>query len=386
MASTPSIDNPGVLVSICIPTLNRGHLIGETLESIVSQACEQLEVVIVDGGSTDNTQDVVAEYQRRFPGLRYFKTVQESQSSTSDSPSNRGFDQDCDRAVQFARGAYCWLFTDDDIMKPGAIAEVLRAARQDFQLIVVNADVYTTDMSRVLELSRLKLASDRVFEANEYQDLFALVGAYLSFVGGVVVRRDLWLSRNKQPYLGSGFIHVGTVFQAPLPGKALVISRPGVSIRYGDAQYMRSARYFVIWMFTWPTLIWNFAHYSDVVKRQVCHKEPFRRIRSLLLHRAIGAYSHREYDGWLKPRLRGRAERLTARFIALFPGVLANFLGVAYYYLSGNPPGQFLLDLQKSPYYFARRSRRSEPAATANRKRVVAVSAKTPIKDARDEC
>ena len=50
-------------LSICIPTYNRAAYIGETLASIISQSNDDIEIVIVDGASTDNTADVVTSFK-----------------------------------------------------------------------------------------------------------------------------------------------------------------------------------------------------------------------------------------------------------------------------------------------------------------------------------
>ena len=354
--------NSKIKLSFCIPTLNRGHLIGETLESIVCQATDEVEIVIVDGGSADNTEQVISEFQQRFASLRYFRGNAGSSESSPGTPSNGGFDRDCDRAVQLAVGEYCWLFTDDDLLKRDAVQAVLNATRQQYQLIIVNAEVRCVDLSRVLEPARLHLSADRAYQSSENHRLFADVCNYLSFVGGVVIKRELWIARQTERYIGTGLIHIGMLFQSPIPGETLVIAEPLVKIRYGDAQYMRTSRYFEIWMFTWPNLIWSFPHYSDSAKRQVCLKEPWRRRRTLLLYRAIGAFSKTEYEKWIEKRLTSRRDKFTARVIASFPGYIANLIAISYYYLSGGPPGQFLLDLANSPYYFMRTFRRSAPS------------------------
>ena len=350
----PLKKNSKIKLSFCIPTLNRGPFLGTTLESIVSQATDEVEIVIVDGGSTDSTQEVIGQFQQRFASLRYFREDVERGDFSPQTPSSVGFDRDCDRAVELAVGEYCWLFTDDDLLRPGAVQTVLEATRQQCGLIVVNAEVRSGDLSKVLEPARLHLTADRAYKSTESQCLFTDVCNYLSFVGSVVIKRELWIARQKEQYIGTGFIHVGMVFQSPVPEKTLVVAQPLVTIRYGDALYMRSSRYFEIWMFAWPNLIWSFQHYSDSAKRQVCRKEPWRRNRTLLLFRAIGAFSTNEYSNWLEKRLNSRRDKFAARLIASFPGSLANLIGVAYYYLSGRPPGQFLLDLLKSPFYFAR--------------------------------
>ena len=56
----------GIKLSFCIPTYNFADFIGETLESIIIQATDEVAVIIVDGGSTDNTREIVESYQKNF--------------------------------------------------------------------------------------------------------------------------------------------------------------------------------------------------------------------------------------------------------------------------------------------------------------------------------
>ena len=50
-------------ISIVVPSYNQGRFIGATLQSIVEQCYPNLELIVVDGGSTDNTQSVIREYE-----------------------------------------------------------------------------------------------------------------------------------------------------------------------------------------------------------------------------------------------------------------------------------------------------------------------------------
>jgi len=357
-----------IKLSICIPTLNRGPLIGKTLESIVSQATDEVEILVVDGGSKDNTAETVGEFQLKFPSLRYVRANElglEPSGTGSVSPSGKGFDRDCNLAVEMALGDYCWLFTDDDLLKPGAISKVLSAVHDQYELIVVDAEVRSTDLSRVLDSSRTKLRADRIYRPADWEDFFSGTADYLSFVGGVVIKREIWNARRKEPYMGTGFIHIGVLFQSPLAGNALVIAEPLIEIRYGDALYMRTSRYFEIWMFIWPKLIWSFPDISDESKGRICLREPWRMKRTLAKFRAEGCYSKKEYDDWLRSRLASRWERLTARIIASCPGTLVNFVVVIRYYLIGRPSGIYLTDLLKSPFYFARWFRNPRSASKA---------------------
>src|SRR5262249_57418214 len=53
----------------------------------------------------------------------------------------------------------------------------------------------------------------------------SMIVPYVSFIGCVVIKRDLWLNREKDRHIGSEFIHVGVIFQAPLPRGPRVLAR-----------------------------------------------------------------------------------------------------------------------------------------------------------------
>src|SRR5260221_10510422 len=101
-------------LSICIPTYNFGEFIGQTLESIVGQATDEVEIIVGDGGSTDDTAEVVKRYQSRFSRLSYHNFGKKS-----------GVDLDLSKTVELAKSDYCWLMSSDDVLRPGAIARAL---------------------------------------------------------------------------------------------------------------------------------------------------------------------------------------------------------------------------------------------------------------------
>jgi abequosyltransferase len=334
-------------LSFCIATRNRGTFIGATLETIICQATEQVEIVILDGASTDNTEEVVQRYRERFPRLHYYR-----------QNVNLGVDHDFAEAVAMAHGEYCWLFTDDDLLKEGAIQAVLDAIKGQYGLIIANAEVQNADLSKVLQRQSLPLSEDRIYELGENDRLLAEVGNYLTFIGCVIIKRELWDARDKGKYFGSFFIHIGVIFQSPLPEDTLAIAKPLISIRYGNAMWLEKA--FEIWMFKWPSLIWSFGHYPDAVKLQVCRKEPWRKIRTLLYHRANGNYTISAYRKWLEPRLESSWNRAASKAIAYLPGRIANLLVVIFLSLFCRRSGYLLAlaDQVDSPFYFCRLRKR----------------------------
>lgn len=118
---TPLSQQP--LVSIVTPCLNAARFISHTIESVLAQDYPNIEYLIMDGGSTDETLDVVKRYERR---LRWHSGPD---SGTADA-INRGF--------QESNGSIlAWLNADDTYL-PGAVS----AAVERFLLMPDAAVVY----------------------------------------------------------------------------------------------------------------------------------------------------------------------------------------------------------------------------------------------------
>lgn len=330
-----------ITLSICIATLNRGAFIGATLDSIISQVNEEVEIIIVDGASTDNTEEIVKNYQKKFSQLRYVRLSVKG-----------GVDQDYCRAVELAEGKYCWLFTDDDILKPGAIQAVLAAMQHDYGLILVNAEVRDATLSKALKDRCLHFMNNRTYQTRDFERFYVDVAAYLSFIGCVVIKRSLWNEREKEQYFGTVFVHVGVIFQQPFCGDILVLVEPLISIRYGNALW--TSKSFEISLFKWPELIWSFP-FSESSMRQVCEREPWRSLTALMIYKARGAYSLKEFRILLTPHMRSHIKRFLAIAIAQFPGFLLNLGLIMYFSIFRNfysNSSMRIVDLKNSRFYY----------------------------------
>jgi glycosyltransferase involved in cell wall biosynthesis len=306
----------GPKLSICIATYKRGAYIAETIETILRDLPASVEVIIVDGASPDNTPQAIEPFLG-CSALHYFR-----------EPMNSGVDQDFDKAVEYARGEYCWLLSDDDLLVSGAVSRVLVALEPSLDLMVVNAQMRNADMSTELSPRLLPITSDRYYNATDSDRFLGDIGDYLSFIGAVVILRSRWLERDRIPYFGSLFIHVGVIFQAPLL-RVKVLADPLIVIRYGNAMW--TERGFEIWMFKWPNLIWSLGN-SVAAKAAVVAREPWRQWRLLTRFRAIGAYSSKEYRKYFKDAGLGGMLQKT---VSLLPGAAANSL-LALYWLCVN--------------------------------------------------
>ena len=97
---------PPTLVTVVTPSYNQGPFIRATIESVLSQDHPELEYVIVDGGSTDETVGIAREYSSR---LTFITEPDRGQSHAI----NKGFRR--------ARGEYLAWLNSDDIFLPGAV-------------------------------------------------------------------------------------------------------------------------------------------------------------------------------------------------------------------------------------------------------------------------
>lgn len=93
-------------VTAAIPTHNRGHLVVEALESVLAQTYSDLEVVVIDNGSTDDTEEQLRPYVDR---ITYVKQ------------DNRGRAGARNRAIALARGAYVAFLDSDDTWLPNRL-------------------------------------------------------------------------------------------------------------------------------------------------------------------------------------------------------------------------------------------------------------------------
>ena len=69
------------LVSIIILTYNRAHLIGETLDSVLAQTYTHWECIVVDDGSTDATDEVLATYVEKDSRFQYHHRPKDRQKA-----------------------------------------------------------------------------------------------------------------------------------------------------------------------------------------------------------------------------------------------------------------------------------------------------------------
>lgn len=157
------------LVSIIIPTYNRAHLIGETLDSILAQTHPHWECLVVDDGSTDGTEELVLTYVQKDSRIQYHQRP-DSYQAGGNGARNYGFD--------LCKGTYVNWFDSDDLMDPGKLAEQIAVLETEhLPFCVCQTLVFENDKNKVLGLRSSKLFSEQALEAYIKQDVVFLTQA-----------------------------------------------------------------------------------------------------------------------------------------------------------------------------------------------------------------
>jgi glycosyltransferase involved in cell wall biosynthesis len=124
-------------VSVIVPTHNRSNLLALTLGSVLQQRAVDLEVIVVDDGSTDDTAEVVAGL-----GDARVRLVRHDTPQGVAGARNRG--------IAEARGRWVAFLDDDDLWAPDKLARQLQAAHQSGRAWVYTGAVVVGDRLEIL--------------------------------------------------------------------------------------------------------------------------------------------------------------------------------------------------------------------------------------------
>lgn len=224
-----------IKLSICIPTYNRAPFIQETLDSILAQITDEIEIVVSDNASTDNTEELIQRYQEKCNRLTYFRW-----------DSNQGADRNYLRAVELAKGEYCWLMGSDDALMSGAIYRMLGELRSGYDIYLCNRVMCDFSLVPINKQYWLGAGTDdRVFDftnnrqASEYLQSASSIGALFSYLSTIIVKSSAW---RRIPFdisfIGTAYSHVYILLSLITAKAALkYIKEPLVLCRGGNDSF-----------------------------------------------------------------------------------------------------------------------------------------------------
>lgn len=122
------------LVTVYITNYNYGRYVAQSIESVLAQSFRNFELIIIDDGSTDESRDIIRQYEHR-PNVRIF--FQE----------NKGLNATNNIAVSAARGQYVMRLDADDYLDPNALLVMSSVLEDNYEIAMVFPDYFYVDSS-----------------------------------------------------------------------------------------------------------------------------------------------------------------------------------------------------------------------------------------------
>lgn len=157
-------NNP--LVSILLPSYNHERFVQQTIRSVMAQTYQNLELIVIDDGSTDKTwdkiQELMPECEKRFSVVK------------AEKQSNQGITITLNRLLEKAQGEYVYLIASDDMAKPEAIEHLYNALIIDEQNVLAFCD------NEIINGESERIAWDKKLRAVPLQDGYPTFWKYLT--------------------------------------------------------------------------------------------------------------------------------------------------------------------------------------------------------------
>lgn len=228
------------LLSICIPTYNRSECLRECLDSVlitIGGHERDIEIVISDNASTDNTGDIIRAFQEMHPWIRYHRNEQ-----------NIGAERNFRHVATLAQGENVWIFGDDDKMESNAIPSVLDSVRAGYDLTICNYSSWDKQFALQLKQSAFPEGQDQAFDdPNKLMERF---GLHLGYISSVVIKKALFLklpAEEYEAYIEYGFPFLLAVYNGVVMKRCKVnfIADPIFCNRGGNSGDYDWYKYFV---------------------------------------------------------------------------------------------------------------------------------------------
>ena len=120
------MSDPMPLVSIVTPSFNQAEFLEAAIQSVLSQDYPRIQYIVVDGGSTDGSVEILRRYEERLDGW-----VSEDDAGQTDA-INKGFTQ--------STGEILAYLNSDDVYRPGAVEQAVQFLKQNPRIGMVYGD------------------------------------------------------------------------------------------------------------------------------------------------------------------------------------------------------------------------------------------------------
>jgi len=266
-----------MLLTIAIPSHNTTHYLEDAVGSIMAEPefGHNVDLSISDNSLNQDTTELYQDQYQDNPSIHHYRSLEYD-----------SLDANVNRAVELASGTYVWIFGDDDLIVPGVLGQLLTFLEENQpDLVVLNSESFQGN--NTIEVSRVPAGVLDVYLPEQSNAFLHDLGGYLTYVGGILVRRELWLQHYNRSAIGSFFAHIDVVCAIKRGRCAHFFPHPAIRMRMHSQTWTSKA--FLIWNFLYPQLIWSLPGYSPASKAGVIPLRPIHSPRRMLAARAYGS-------------------------------------------------------------------------------------------------
>lgn len=171
------------LVSVVVPVFNVEDLLSRCIDSILEQSYSNLDIILVDDGSTDSSGDICDFYAGKDTRIRV------AHKKNGGPSAARNF------AIKIAKGDYVLFVDSDDVIGANHIENLLKPFRH-FSVASGMSITGLTEISITLEINALKSCAESKFEkisrSDALSEIVSLNGRFASFACGKLYSKDLY--------------------------------------------------------------------------------------------------------------------------------------------------------------------------------------------------
>ena len=124
------------LISVIIPVYNGNGYLPAALLSILNQTYKNLEIIVIDDGSTDNSYEIMKNFAKEDKRLRIFK-----------NPKNLNISHTLNRGIKLAKGQYLARMDADDVALPHRLEKQIKYLLDHPEVVIVGGQCQTIDIT-----------------------------------------------------------------------------------------------------------------------------------------------------------------------------------------------------------------------------------------------